>query len=123
MGERMDLVRSGMDSSGAPMDTNRTASRLFYQCTGKWTKEAAIAETIGILERLGDRQKLDMIKGGTHEVDMDSLTVRAPDGNQIEVTPFYTVHLKDAGGDDRVRAQFRMGTNGPAGLVDWWNWP
>jgi hypothetical protein len=123
MGDRMNLVRSGMDSSVAHMDTNNTAATRFYQCTGTWTEEAAIKEAISILERTGDEKKLAMIKNGKHEVDAERLPARDPNGNQVEVTPFYTVHLKDETGEDRVRAQFRMGSNGPVGLVDWWNWP
>lgn len=122
-GGKVMKAASGMDSVTAHMDTNHIAMKSWYQCTGTWTKEAAIRETVGILERLGDQKKLEMIKNGKHEARAEELNVRDPNGQSVQVTPFYTVSLLDEKGDRVVGAQFRMGSNGPAGLVDWWNWP
>jgi hypothetical protein len=121
--DRMDLVRHGTASTVAHMDRNHMAIRQWYQCTGTWSEEAALKETIAILERLGDAEALAQIQGGKHEVVAPRSTVRDPNGNQVQVTPFYRVRLKNEKGRDVIRAEYRMGSNGPAGLVDWWNWP
>ena len=109
----------------AGSDTRRKpeAANDWYQCTGKWSKEEAIAKTFKILERLGETSVLAKLYEGRGECESVEFSVLKPDGEQIKVTPFYNVALFDKSGRRIVRVEYRMGTNGLAGLTDWHYWP
>lgn len=116
--ERLYSYYNGSDTRRKPEAANQ-----WYRCTGKWSEVAAITETLEILRRLGDSEALAAIVGGRQKCEAYPLRVTTPDGNQMEVTPFYKVELSDKNGRTVVQAEFRMGTNGPAGLTDWYCWP
>ncbi len=120
-GGRLERLYSYYDGS----DTRRKpeAANDWYQSTGKWSEQAAIIETLEILRRLNDTEALDAISGGGQKCEAHSLRVTARDGKQVEVTPFYRVELSNVNGRNVVQAEFRIGTNGPVGLTDWYCWP
>jgi len=93
---------------------------LWYQCTGTWTEAEAVAETYEILRKMGENELLKRLQAvNKHEFRNENYHVQTPDGKTIMVTPFPQVILYDETGGVSVKAEFRMGPNGPAGLTRW----
>lgn len=102
---------------GSDTRANPAAVKDWYQCTGTWNEKAAVEETLAILKRLGREEIAGRLAEGSYEYEADSVRVLTPDGESVEVTPFAKIKLKS---DSIVlHAQYRMGTNGPAGLTRW----
>ena len=93
----------------------------WYLCTGTWTEKEAVDETLAILQRLGDTETLRAVQIGRHEYHNGRYPATTPTGERVMVYPFPTVRLFDSSNHLRVIAEYRMGTNGPVGLVDWFH--
>jgi hypothetical protein len=96
----------------AEPEAKREAMKKWYLATAPWTEQEALAETHKILERLGIRTTWD-----TQEAKPASIVVKNPQGQDVQVTPFYNVKLKGAKGT--IMAEFRMGQSGPGRLTEW----
>lgn len=116
--ERLYSYYDGSDTRRKPEGAND-----WYHCTGKWSEQAAIIETLEILRRLNDTEALNAIAGGGQKCEAYPLRIATPEGKQVEVIPFYRVELSNVNGRNVVQAEFRIGTNGPVGLTDWYCWP
>lgn len=97
------------------------APKSWYECTGTFTEEELVKEALDTLERSGDTNTLNAVSSGRREFQAVPLTVPAPDGNKVKVTPFPTVRLYDSTGVLRVKAEYRVGATGVVGLTDWFN--
>jgi hypothetical protein len=91
------------------------AQRQWYKATSKWTEDAALAETLRIVSAL--QMPIAVAK---HEVKAPRFRTKNPQGEMVEVTPFYSVELFNAAGHRLVSAEFRMGESGPGQLTTWW---
>jgi len=91
------------------------AQRQWYKATGKWSEDAALAETLRIVSAL--QMPIVVAK---HEAKAHKFRLKNPQGEMVEVTPFYSVELFDAAGHRLVSAEFRMGESGPGQLTTWW---
>lgn len=110
---------------------DRSGSRSEYpgvtdewaNATGNWHERQMVEETFRILRELGYTETLKAVSQGRHEFKPEGWRVKLPEGGFKIVYPFATVKLfgPSVPGDNspRVTAQFRMGPNGPVGLVDW----
>jgi hypothetical protein len=96
-------------------EAKREAMKNWYQATGKWSPEEALAETYRIMERLGIR-----IKVGRYEVDAPRWKAKNPQGDTVEVTPFYMVKLYSTNDSMIIDAEFRVTESGPGRLTMWW---
>lgn len=108
-----------LNDNSSPRD--RAAVKRWHECTARWSEADAVQETKAILTRLGETETLKDIATGRHEYQAVEITVGTPDGQKIKVAPFPTVRLYDANDVLRVKAEFRMGSNGMAGLTDWFH--
>lgn len=111
-------VESFYDSSDT--DNKAQVVKQWYQCTGTWSEAAAIKETRDILRRLEKTNTLADVLAGWHEYKAEEVIVRQPDGKKVKVTPFPVVRMFHKDGALRVRVEFRMGTDGPAGVTCWY---
>lgn len=116
---KLNQLLATYDSSNpvAEPERKREAQRQWYQATAKWSREEALAETQRIMQALG----IGGVQWESTNVEPFTLAVKNPQGEQITVTPFYTVKL-DAP-HNTLRAEFRMGESGPGRLTDWFAWP
>lgn len=114
---KLHLVASNYD--GSDDRAKPDVAKQWYQCTGTWTEVEAVAATYEILLKMGETNLVNELKGfNEHEFENYEYNVETPDGRKITVTPFPRVTLYK-GGNVSVRAEFRMGTNGPVGLTRW----
>ena len=65
----------------------------------------------------------ELLEAKKHDYENEKMRVKTPAGDTVTVTPFPTVRLYDKTGRVRVKAEYRMGTNGPAGLTRWFYMP
>jgi hypothetical protein len=72
---------------------------------------------------LGQSDALAQVTNGTHEYEAVEFDLRSPDGKIVKAAPFRKVTLNNPSGRMVVEAEFRMGTNGPAGVTSWYCWP
>lgn len=91
----------------------------WYLGTGTWAEIEAVNETLDIMRRLNYAEMLKVVAVGRQEYFNGRVRANTPDGQTVTVNLFPTVRLYDAKNTLRVKAEFRMGTNGPVGLVDW----
>lgn len=121
----VDVMRGRLNKLMALSDNSspreREAIKRWHECTARWSEADAVQETKAILTRLGETGTLKDIASGRHEYQAVEITVSTPDGQKIKVAPFPTVRLYDANDVLRVKAEFRMGSNGVAGLTDWFH--
>lgn len=89
--------------------------------TGTWNEQQMAAETFRILQDLGYTETLTAVRQGTESFTPQPWRVNLPDGGQKIIYPFAVVKLYDANGQTRVTAEYRMGPDGPVGLVDWFS--
>ena len=108
-------LHSHYDSSDTRGHTN--AMKEWYKCTGTWPEKDAVRETLDLLRRLGRTGVADVLAGGPHEFEAEPIRVPTPDGRMVKVTPFATIHFHE--GNNVLQAEYRMGSNGPAGLTRW----
>jgi hypothetical protein len=95
--------------------------------TGTWHKRQMVEETFRILRELGPTyaETLKAVTGRRQEFELTEWRVKLPEGGFKIVYPFATVKLYgpnvsvDPNEGPRVTAQYRMGPDGPVGLVDW----
>ncbi|MCI0744404.1 MAG: hypothetical protein L0Y58_03260 [Verrucomicrobia subdivision 3 bacterium] len=99
----------------AEPEAKQEAMRKWSQATGKWSPEEALAETYRIMERLGIRFKVSR-----YDVDAPKLRMKNPQGDTVEVTPFYMIKLYDTNDSMVIDAEFRIGELGPGRLTMWW---
>jgi len=107
-------VRDASNPVAIP-EGKRDAMRQWYQATGKWSGEEALAETYRIMEELGIQLAVSR-----HEVDAQELRMKNPQGETVPVTPFYKVELFNTNGNMSIQAEFRVGEAGPGRLTMWW---
>ena len=95
------------------------------KATGKWHERQMVLETFRILRELGYTETLKAVSQGRHEFIVTPWRVKLPEGGFKIVYPFAKVELygPNISGDPnefpRVTAEYRMGPDGPVGLVDW----
>lgn len=93
--------------------------------TGKWHERQMVEETFRILRELGYTETLKAVSQGRHEFTVEPWRVKLPEGGFKIVLPFAKVKLygPEVPGDSppRVTAEYRMGPDGPVGLVDWYS--
>jgi hypothetical protein len=87
--------------------------------TGQWDSRQMINETFRILRELGYTDTLAATSRGYRHFITQPWRVTAPDGEFQIIYPFAKVMLYDEFGNRRVIAEYRMGPDGPVGLVDW----
>ncbi len=97
------------------------AAKSWYQCTGTWSEEEAVNETLELLKRLQDTNTLNAVAAGRREFKAVPISVTTPGGEKVRVSPFPTVRLYDADNILRVKAEYRAGATGVVGLTDWFN--
>jgi hypothetical protein len=105
-------------------DTRRNpdAVNSWYQSTGKWSEAAAVGETLRLMEAM----KMPTNQVARHRFRASAITVKNPSGNDVRVTPFYTVQMCNATDDDYsyfLGVQFRIGAEPPARVTRWESWP
>jgi hypothetical protein len=89
--------------------------------TGTWNEQQMAAETFRILRELGYTETLAAVRQGSERFTPQPWRVNLPEGGQKIIYPFAVVKLYDANGQTRVTAEYRMGPDGPVGLVDWFS--
>ncbi|MBI5385809.1 MAG: hypothetical protein HZA90_14120 [Verrucomicrobia bacterium] len=114
-------VISNMDSANAPHDREGKGIAAWHSCTGTMTEEEALAATMAILQAINDTRTMEAVQKGKRTFEAIPIHVKDPNGNRVRVIPFRTIRLYDERRVLCVRAQFRMGETGSAGLVDWFN--
>lgn len=93
--------------------------------TGKWHERQMVEETFRILRELGYTETLKAVSQGRHEFVVEPWRVNLPEGGFKIVYPFAKVKLYGPTVPGipnewpRVTAEYRMGPDGPVGLVDW----
>ena len=87
--------------------------------TGKWDERQMIEETFRILRGLGYAETLAAISRGQRQFIPQPWRVTTSDGELQIIYPFAKVILYDEAGNRRVIAEYRMGSSGSVGLVDW----
>ena len=128
---RLDKFASKFDRLGS-MVVYSDATDDWGDATGQWDQPQMIAETFRILRDLGPTyaETLKAVSQGRSEVKLYEWRIQTTDGQFKIIYPFATVKLYDTkvpvgSGDDyqtpRVTAQYRMGPDGPVGLVDWFS--
>lgn len=108
------LAMHDMSNPVADPETKKEAMNKWYQATAPWTEKEALEETHRILERLGIRASWEK-----QESRPFTITVRNPQGEAVQVTPFYSVTLEGPKGT--IMAEFRMGQSGRGRLTEWFN--
>jgi len=113
-GNKLVLFAATVDGT----DTRRDPSAVntWYQATAPWTKEKAIAETQRLMQALGISFPVGKI-----EYEAVLMTVKAPSGERVKVTPFHDVSVYRTNGSLGVKAEFRMGDSGPGRLTRWFD--
>lgn len=99
----------------AEPEAKRDAMKKWYQATGKWSGEEALAESYRIIERLGISLTV-----ARYEIEAPKLAMKNSQGERVEVTPFYKVKLFNAKDSMVIDAEFRVGESGPGRLTMWW---
>jgi hypothetical protein len=123
---RVEKMSSYRDRSGS-MNEYPGVTEEWANATGNWHERQMVEETFRILRELGYTNTLQAVSHGRHEFKPQGWRVKLPEGGFKIVYPFATVKLfgPNVSGDPneppRVTAQFRMGPNGPVGLVDWFS--
>ena len=87
--------------------------------TGKWNKQQMIDATFRILRALGYTEVLAATSRGYRRFTPQPWRITTPEGGFKIIYPFAKVMLYDEASNRRVIAEYRMGPNGPVGLVDW----
>ena len=88
---------------------------------GAWNRQQMVDETFRILRDLGYTETLAAVSQGRQSFDPQPWRVKLPGGGETIIYPFAIVKLFDANAQARVTAEYRMGPNGPVGLVDWYS--
>jgi len=104
-------------------DTRRRPEAMneWYKATGTLSKEEAVQLTYGLLTKLHGASVLEELKWGEAEFRAESVTISAPDGQRVRVTPFRALRLTDTTGVGRVTVEFRMGPTGSVGITKWFS--
>ena len=89
--------------------------------TGKWNEEQMIDKTFQILRELGYAETLAATSRGYRHFNPEPWRITLLDGQFQIIYPFAKVILYDEAGNRRVIAEYRMGSDGPVGLVDWYS--
>ena len=126
--QRLSKFSSKFDRLGS-MAAYSDATDDWGDATGKWNQSQIVGETFRILRELGltYADTLQAVSKGRSEVKLHEWRIKTADGQLKLIYPFATVKLYgpnvsgDANQPPRVSAQFRMGSNGPVGLVDWFS--
>jgi hypothetical protein len=115
-GKRLHHFLANLDMSNPVGDDDalRNGMKTLYQATAKWTEQEALAETLRILQQLGIEATWEK-----QEAKPFPITVKNPQGEKVDVIPFYKVTLE--GPQGTVMAEFRMGQSGPGRLTEWFN--
>jgi hypothetical protein len=118
-GSKMHNFLATLDSSNpvAKPQEKQEARNKWYQATGAWTTDEALAETQRIMQTLG----LGGVQWESTNVEPFTLQLRNPQGEQVTVTPFYRVTLRAP--HNTLTAEFRMGQSGPGRITEWYVWP
>ena len=115
-GKRLHHFLANLDMSNPVGDDHalHNGMKTWYQATAKWTEQEALAETLRILQQLGIQATWEK-----QEAKPFPITVKNPQGESVDVIPFYKVTLEGPRGT--VMAEFRMGQSGPGRLTEWFN--
>ena len=113
------LAVSAMDGANPPHDPGRGGTKDWHQCTGQWSEDEIVNDTLRILRESNDTNVLNAISSGKRQVQAVPITVKDPAGRDVRVTPFPTVRLYDTNLTLRVIAEYRLGPTGIAGLTAW----
>ena len=89
--------------------------------TGKWDERQMIDETFRILRELDYAETLAATSRAPRQFIPQPWRVTTSDGELQIIYPFAKVILYDEAGNRRVIAEYRMGSNGSVGLVDWFS--
>jgi hypothetical protein len=118
-GNKLHNFLAKLDSSNpvAKPEQKQQARSKWYEATGKWTNDEALAETQKIMQTLG----IGGVQWESTNVEPFTIDVRNPDGKPVNVTPFYRVILRAP--HNTLTAEFRMGQSGPGRLTEWYVWP
>jgi hypothetical protein len=122
----IEKMSSRRDRSGSIGDYPGVTEE-WANATGKWHERQMVEETFRILRELGYTETLKVVSQGWHKFSPSAWRVKLPEGGFKIVYPFATVELygPNVTGDPheppRVTAEYRMGPDGPVGLVDWFS--
>jgi hypothetical protein len=107
---------------GSDTRRNQDAVNSWYQSTGVWSEQEAVAETFRLMEQMG----MPTNQVVTHRFKATPITVKNPAGESVRVTPFYMVQMsKDANDDDSsfLNVEFRIDDKPPGKVTRWFSWP
>lgn len=102
-------------------DTRRKPEAMndWYRSTGKWSESEAIGQTLRLAQALGHQTN----RVARTEVVAVPMHVKDPSGAEVVVTPFYKVDLYTTDDSRLLGVEYRVGTEPPGKVTEWFNWP
>jgi hypothetical protein len=107
---------------GSDTRRNQDAVNSWYQSTGVWSEQEAVAETFRLMEQMG----IPTNHAVAHRFKATPITVKNPAGEPVRVTPFYMVQMSKVANDDSssfLNVEFRIDDKPPGKVTRWFSWP
>jgi hypothetical protein len=107
---------------GSDTRRNEDAVNSWYQATGHWSEQEAVAQTFRLMEQMG--MPTNQVVG--HRFQATPITVKNSSGERVRVTPFYVVQRSKDANDDHssfLNVEFRIDDKPPGKVTRWFSWP